>query len=322
MGGMMASIRDSVLQSGATRLGISKRYIVWLYIVSLLLGFAATASLSSRLGHVLDRSLYSDRLVHGFDLGAWLDLINEPGTSIGSQVPTSILLSIAFVSFQVFLTGGIVTEYLAAARLARSRFYSACGENCWKLIRLAIFFVIVSGIIAAIVLGIRTGIGNAMENSPHEHRKFAVQLAIGIIEALILLWVRMWFDLAQAHSVATGERAVRRSIGRAWYMARAGSLYGSYVALAILMLLVIGVGGYFWWTVVPALAVFLSFLVLQLIMFCLLAIRWWQRAAAAAWYDFHVPAPAPVVPSEPIVDTQVTPLESPAILEPPMEPAT
>jgi hypothetical protein len=270
---------------------------------------------------VLDRSLYSDRLLHGFDLGAWLDLINEPGTDMGSQVPTSVLLSIAFVLFQVFLTGGILSEFLAGARLARSRFYSACGENFWKLIRLAIFFVIVGGIVAAIVLGIRTGIGNAMENSPHEHRKFAVQLVIVIAEGLILLWVRMWFDLAQAHSVATGERAVRRSIGRAWSVARAGSLYGSYVALAVLMLLVIGVGVFFWWTVVPAPAVFLSFLVLQLIMFCLLALRWWQRAAAAAWYDFHAP-PQPILTPEPLVDAQATPLESPAILEPPMEPAT
>jgi hypothetical protein len=161
-----------------------------------------------------------------------------------------------------------------------------------------------------------------MDDSPHQHRAFAVQVIIVMIEALILLWIRMWFDLAQTHSVASGERAVRRSIGKAWSAARAGSLYGSYLALAILMLLVAVVGGYFWWHVVPASAVFFSFVVLQLIMFSLLAIRWWQRAAAAAWYDFHAPPPVPLVPPEPFVETQVTPLDSPVILEPPIEPAT
>jgi hypothetical protein len=314
----------SALRSGAARLLLGKRYIALLYVASLLLGFVATAGLSARIGHVLDRSLYSDRLVHGFDIAAWLELTENPASATGSQLPTSLLLSIAFLVFQIFLTGGILSEYLAAAKLSRARFYSACGENFWKLVRLAIFFVIVAGITAAILHGIRTAIGSAMEDSPHEHRAFALQLLVVVIEALILLWVRMWFDLAQTRAIANGEGAVRRSIGRAWSSARAGSLYGTYVALAVLMLLVAVVGGYFWWKVVPASAIFFSFLVLQLILFCLLAIRWWQRAAAAAWYDFYAPPPPPlVVLPEPVVELQVTIVEPPSpMLEPPTAPAT
>lgn len=307
---------DSLLRAGWRRLLLAKRYIIWLYVINLALGLAATASLGPRIGSILDSSLYSGRLVHGFDLGVFMELAAKPETARGAQMPASLLLAIAFLVIEIFFVGGILAEYLAAARLERGRFYAACGENFWKMVRLAILFAIAAAITAAIFHGIRTGLGNAFEYSPRERWAFAVQCLVLFIEALALLWVRMWFDLAQTHTVASGERAIRRSARQGWRYARAAGLYRAYFALAVLTVAVIVLGSWFWWSIAPASQVWASFLILQAILFCILAIRWWQRALAVAWWESRVPAQEPVLVTEP--EVVVTP--SPTL--PPPEPAT
>ena len=308
----------SLLSAGWRRLLVAKRYVIWLYVINLALGLAATASLGPRLGAVLDSSLYSGRLVHGFDLGTFMELATKPEVVRGSQMPASLLLAIAFLVVEIFFVGGILAEYLAVARLQRSRFYAACGENFWKMVRLAIPFTIAAGITVGILHGIRTGLGKAFEYSPHERSAFAVQCGMLFIEALALLWVRMWFDLAQTDTVVSGERAIRRSARRGWTHARAGGLYRGYFALAVLTAAVIMLGGWFWWSFALASRVFVSFIILQIILFCILAIRWWQRALAVAWWERRAPVPAP----EPMVVTEPAVIVTPPATLPSPEPAT
>lgn len=314
----MADTRNSSLfGAGWRRLLVARRYVIWLYVINLALGLAATASLSPRIGAVLDSSLYSGRLVHGFDLGTFMELAAKPETARGTQMSASVLLAIAFLIIEIFFVGGMLAEYLAVARLERGRFYAACGENFWNMLRLAILFAIAAAITAGILHGIRTGLGKVFEYSPRERWAFAVQCLVLFIEALALLWVRMWFDLAQTYTVASGERAIRRSARQGWRHARAGGLYGAYFALAVLTAAVVVLGGWFWWSIAPASQVFVSFIILQAILFCTLAIRWWQRALAVAWWERHVPAPV----VEPVIVTEPAVAVTPAPIFPPPEPA-
>lgn len=312
----MANTNGSLLGAGWRRLLVAKRYVIWLYVINLALGLAATASLGPRIGSILDSSLYSGRLLHGFDLGVFMELAAKPEVVQGAQMPASLLLAIAFLIVEIFFVGGILAEYLAVARLGRGRFYAACGENFWKMVRLAILFAIAAAITAAIFHGIRTGLGKAFEYSPRERWAFAVQCLVLFIEALALLWVRMWFDLAQTHTVASSERAIRRSARQGWRHARAGGLYGAYFALAVLTVAVVALGSWFWWSIAPAAQVWASFLILQAILFCILAIRWWQRALAVAWWERRVPVPAP----EPVVVTEPEVVVTPPPTLPPPEP--
>ncbi|HET9743261.1 MAG TPA: hypothetical protein VFQ00_10965 [Terriglobales bacterium] len=301
----MAHTNKSLLSSGATSFGVSKRYVIWLYVVGLVLGIGSSAGLFARLGDVLDRSLYSDRLMHGFDLATFMGLIEKPEVSLGSHTLISLLCAAVFFFFEIFLAGGILAEYLADARMERTQFYSRCGENFWKLIRIAILFFIAAAIVMGIVRGIRFGIGSATENWKNEQAAFALQCIVVVLEGLALLWLRMWFDLAQTETVSTSARRVRSAVGHGFRSAcRAGALYASYLLLGIVALAVLVLGGWFWWSVVPAAATVLSFVVWQVILFVTLALRWWQRAVVVAWYERSIPVTEPVVlHAEPLPQT-------------------
>jgi len=286
----------SLLVDGGKRLIAAKPHIITLYISNLLFGWFATFGLSAQVGAVTGTSLYSERLVRGFDLGVLMDLINKPEITPYSQVPVALTLSALFVVFQLFLTGGIVTQYVSnAPRIEPSRFYATCGENFWRLVRLALVFIVVAGLVAGILQAIRAGLDAATDNSPHYHAGLVLQSAMLVIQALAVLWVRMWFDLAQTQLVATGARRIRPCIGYSFKSARRGlGLYGSYVLLGTATAIVVALGLLLWWTEAPASPVIISFLILQSTLACLLVFRWWQRAIAGAWYERNIPLTAAI----------------------------
>jgi len=284
-----------LLVDGGKRLATSKRHLITLYAANLLLGWSTTFGLSSRIGAVTGSSLYSERLAHGFDLGVFLELINKPEIAPYSQVPVALVFAGLFVVLQLFLTGGIITQFLAAQQVDRPRFYAACGENFWKMVRIALVFVLVAGLAGGILHAIRTALDVATENSANRQAALALQTGMLLIEALALLWVRMWFDLAQTQLVANGTPGIRSSIAYGFKSARrAARLYGSYVLLGILTSLLVALGIYLWWVAAPASQVIVSFLILQSTLGYLLVLRWWQRALTAAWYQRHTPLAAAI----------------------------
>ena len=291
MAGLM--VRRSLVVDGGRRFLKARRHIIVLYVANLLLGWFATFGLSSRIGAVTGLSLNSERLVRGFDLGTFLELVNKPEVAPYSQVPLGLAFSGIFVVFQLFLTGGIVAQYLAAERIDRSRFYAAGGENFWKLVRIAVIFFLVAGLVAGIFYAIRSALDAATESSANRQGAFALQCAVLLIESLALLWVRMWFDLAQTQLVATTALRMRSSVAYAFKAARStGRLYACYVLLGVLMSLIMTLGVFLWWTAAPPSHVIASFLILQCTLACLLAMRWWQRALTGAWYQRSIPARA------------------------------
>lgn len=294
----MAGVKTpgSLFVDGGRRLMAAKPHLFTLYIANLLFGWFGAFGLSAQVRAVTGTSLYSERLVRGFDLGVFLDLINRPEITPYSQVPTALALSALFVVFQLFLTGGIITRYLSNTQpLEQSRFYGACGENFWRVVRLALVFVVVAALVAGILQAIRAGLEAATDNSAHYRAGLVLQSAMLVIQALALLWVRMWFDLAQTQTVATAASHIRPSIGYGFKSARhALGLYGNYVFLGIVTAVVVALGLFLWWTKAPASPVIISFLILQSTLACLFVFRWWQRAIAAAWYQRNIPLPAAI----------------------------
>jgi hypothetical protein len=111
--------------------------------------------------------------------------------------------------------------------------------------------------------------------------------------------LRLWFDVAQVHAVATGERAMRRAIRRAFRLtfgnfAALFPLYlvpslMSFIGMAVILLI---------WTKVPAASVGISFVLLEIWMLLWLGTRLWQRAGETAWYQrTQVPAEMAAMPA-------------------------
>ena len=281
------TVRRSPLLNSLQRLLKARRHIIVLFIANLVLGWFATFGLSSRIGAVTGPSLISERMVRGFDLGAFFELINKPEVALKSQVPFGLVFSAMFIVLQLFLTGGIVTQYLAAEHLDRGRFYAACGEHFWKMVRVAILTALVTAVVAAVFYGFRALLSSALKSEGSG--AFMLQSAVLLVEALVLLWVRMWFDLAQTQLVSTGASRVRSNVAHGFKSARAIALYASYALIALLMLIGTAFGVFVWWTASPASEVALSFLILQSTLAWLLGLRWWQRALAAEWHQRNLP---------------------------------
>src|SRR5438270_11650731 len=81
---MVAGLGDAmnkkagILSTGLRMVMRNKRYLGWFYVLNLLLSILGASALRSALGGALDTTLYSQKLLHGFDVFTFLGLISRP----------------------------------------------------------------------------------------------------------------------------------------------------------------------------------------------------------------------------------------------------
>lgn len=294
--------KQSILSAGAAMVGRNKRYVIWFWLLNLALGWMGGTAFNLRAHALLDHSLYAGGLVHGFDLGVLTEMLVRPefGPMQASTAPAMWLAVLFFLLTMAFLPG-VLQGYASDHRTSRGEFFRACGMNLWRFVRLTILFAIVGGIVGGILFGIQNAVMKAADASTHELLPFYLLMTSLTIIFLIMTSIRMWFDLAEADIVLSDERAVRKSLGRAFRQMRGhcAGLLGSYVAIAIVGVIVFVVGIWLWNAIVPPASVIGAFLVSQAILVTLLAVRFWQRAAAVAFYGRS--AVAPVLETSPVL---------------------
>jgi hypothetical protein len=281
------SEKSSLLSAGAGIVGRNKRYVLWFYLLNLVLASWGASAFSEQMHALLDHSLYSDRLLHGFELITFIELIARPefGSTTGVVVP-SLIFSILFLLATIVLLPGVLLGYASDHRLPRDEFFRACGQNIWRFVRLFLFFAIMAGPISGILGAAQNALVKAADQSSNERLPFFVQLTCMGIMFLVLTAIRIWFDLAQTQVVVGDQSKVRKSIAAAYrgmkgYRIR---LLGNYVLIALLAGVVLLAGLWVWIKLVPAASVVGAFIVSQAILLVLLAARFWQRACAVAFY--------------------------------------
>ncbi len=124
---------------------------LWLSLYLINLGFALIASfgLSSYLNSTIGDSLVSAEGLAGFSYTIVGDLLNNYGESFGVILNQSIGILIIYFCISIFTTGGIASVFLQEKRDMGS-FWAACGTYFWRMLRLTVYFLILS----AGVLGI------------------------------------------------------------------------------------------------------------------------------------------------------------------------
>ncbi len=307
------SNKPSLLSSGAAIARRNKRYVIWFFILNFVLASVGAAAFRLHAANLLDHSLYADAVLHGFDLSVFLEMLARPefGPVQASAAPATALAVLFFVLTLVFLPG-VFLGYSSSYRISRDDFFRACGKNLWRFVRLAILFAILAGIVAGILGGIETALVKAAdENSSYEKLPFYIQLIGSTIIFLALTKIRIWFDLAEADVVIADQRAVRKSLGQARRQTRGHRLrlFGAYVVISIIALLVLAIGIVFWNVAVPSASIVGAFLISELILLLLLATRFWQRAVAVSFYTTAM--------AEVPVETRPAPLTMIAVAEVP-----
>jgi hypothetical protein len=265
----------------------NKRYIVWFYLLNLAFAHFGASAFSDAAHNILDHSLYADKLLHGFNLGVFTELLTRPefGAMPSATHPAIMFAVVFFLASLVFMPG-VLLGYASDHRLPRDEFFRACGRNVWRFVRLFLFFAIIAGIVAGVLFGGLNALVTAADKTSNERLPFFTQLVGTVIILLLLTIIRIWFDLAQTEVVLRDQPAVRKAIAAGFRRTRRnlGRLLGSYVVIAIVALAILVAGILLWYAIVPPGSVLGAFIVGQAMMLLLLAMRFWQRATAVAFY--------------------------------------
>ena len=286
--------------------------VLWLvYAVNFVLAYFATHGTNERIGAILDHSIAADQLVHGFNLGAFASLAMNPESPFGGSISASLLGAFLFTTFMIFATGGILATYYSEQRLRAGGFFEACGHNFWRFVRSAIYLLLV--LIPVLILGgIAHHIYDRVEKqsiSPMTAVHFSVVAAL--IFLLLLICIRVWFDMAQVIAVAEDEHRMHKALRRAASLLRDNffSLYWLYLRVSLIAWIVFAAGLHIWMTHLHPESILAPFLLSQFLIIFWQACRLWQRASECIWYRKHQRAiavatptyePPPAISSEPL----------------------
>lgn len=307
----------SLLSSGLGMVMRNKRYIVWFFVLNFFLGVFGTVAFFNQAGTVLDHSLLSQRLLHGFSLDALIEMVARPefGPTQASIGPARFFALLFMVATALFVPG-VFQGYASTYRLPREDFFRACGRNLWRYIRLLIVAGIVMLIATIALFGLHGVLEKKAAESTNELLLPEVQFAGLIVIFLVMAAFRIWFDLAEADIVLSDQRAVRKSIwaGLRHTLRGLGRLLGSYV-LATLVAAIILVGGLWTWEkLVAPESVVGAFVVGQLTLLLLLIPRFWQRGVAVSYWQQRMMLP--VVPMRPMEPRPIEPQPLPVVVVP------
>jgi hypothetical protein len=315
-----------VLGSGLSMVMRNKRYILWFWLLDLLLTIYGTSAFREAAHKILDNSLYSEKMLHGFDLGVFLDLFARPelGPSIAMTTPAVYFAIIFFLATALFLPG-VFAGYASTYRLPREDFFRACGRNLWRFIRIMIIAGIVMLIFTVALFIINGAINKKAVESTNEVLPFELQMiGLGVI-FLVMTTLRIWFDLAEADTVLNDQRAVRKSIALAFRhtFRSLGRLLASYVVATIVAAIILVAGVWCWLHFVPSTSIAGALLISQFTLFLLLIPRFWQRGVAVSYWKQKMMVPVvaeqPIIPPQPVT-VVATPEPAPIIPDTPPAP--
>jgi hypothetical protein len=296
------------------------RYIFWFWLLNVTLAEFGTAAYRGQLRSVLDHSLYSHQLVDGFNFSTYFELTINPqlGSMLGARM-SAFYCAFLFAVATLLLMPGVFRQYTSEYRVSKEEFFRTCGRNLWRYVRLILVYALIALPLSGILFGIHYGLNKVAEKSLNEMAPFWVGLGTLLIIFLILMTVRIFFDIAEVDLVVRDQPSAWRAIGNGFRYGRRflGRLLGSYCVIALFAFAITVIGVWLWKTIVPANRWVGGFLIAQAMLFALLAMRFWQRSVAAQFFMREmlvVPAPVPLreTPVEPNLGGSVAGNPAPA----------
>jgi hypothetical protein len=268
----------------------SRQRVLWLiYAVNFVLAYFAMRGTNGRIAAILDHSFAAGQLVRGFNLGTLSSLAMNPESPLGGSVSVSLLGAVLFTIFTIFATGGILATYYSGQRLHAGGFFEACGHHFWRFVRLTIWLVIV--LIPILILGVIAyyvyGDLDKQSISPMPAVYFTAAAVVALL--LLLICIRVWFDMAQVIAVAEDERRMHKALRRAAALLRFNfsSLYWLYLRVSLIAWIVFAIGLHIWMTHLRPESILAPFLLSQFLIVFWQACRLWQRASECIWYREH-----------------------------------
>jgi hypothetical protein len=291
----MADGKPNVLREGAHLLWRRQRVLWWLYGINLFLGLIGTLPTANNIGAVLNHSLAAEHLVKGFDVSFFVELAAQPSHPLSAGAPASLLLAVAFFVLWLLSEGGILEVYRRDSRLTTSEFLEACGRMFWRFVRLLICMLIALAPIVIIARRVKSWSDRLANDAPRAMMGFWVEVAGILVVALLLIAVRVWFDMAQVHAVAENEPAMRRALVFSFKLTLANftTLFWIYLRISLIAWAFSAAAFWGWIKLVRPEWIGVSLLLGQAVLLVWLGTRLWHRASETLWYQQNRPAPPP-----------------------------
>ena len=305
-----------LLSEGFRRVWHYQRVLWFIFGINVVFGHFGAGAATHKLD-LLDHTLQSRRLTDVFDYGTFSALSSNPEVKLFEVGGVSIGFSLVFFVGMLFLTGGILEAYRSGRRLTTREFFEACGSYFWRWVRLFILMLIVLIPVMIFVYSVGSSSGEMMLNAAQEKNAFWLLVGDVVFGGLLLMCIRLWFDMAQVRAVVEEETGMIRNAGAAFkvMLGNFGTLFWMYLRISVLGWLVLALGLWIW-TKTPARQFDLAFLCLEVVVLTGFGVRLWQRASEMAWYQRKFLAPLAVAPVAP---APVTPAPVPLVtIAPPL----
>lgn len=212
-----------------------------LYLSNLIFAVIATFSFKGWFRDAAGHSLALTKSIGEFDFTFIMDLLrNFPGFSIlTSQVCTMI---IAYVIFSAFLTGGILHVFIHYREKFEVReFLTGSAMYFWRMIRLALYFLLLQLVLLAILFFILIAIGvnpKEMESDVQFLWYLRIVLPIYLFAALVIAIIH---DYVKIHVVTQDANPMTKAFGAGvrFVFRRFGSVLLLYVINLIILLVML-----------------------------------------------------------------------------------
>jgi uncharacterized membrane protein len=305
----------SPLNAGMHLLLHNKRLLLWSYLANMLIGLGTGLAYHAQVSSLLDHSLAAQRIAGRLDLAYLVELAQHTsrnGAGVYSLFP---LLAIVYVVVSFILAAGMYNVFASGERPTLAFVVRSGIEYFWRFVRLALIAALVSVPTLGILFVLRNLVLKHADKIYVERSFFFISMGTFLVVALVAVFLRLWFDIAEATVIRLGmegDRRVRRSIVPAFRLLRKRCCYhyASYFFVGALGWL--GFSFFLWlWTIaVPPRQIVLAWLVGQLGIVSLLKARIWQRGLVTAIAS-SAPASQPfLAASRPMAPAQV-PLPAP-----------
>lgn len=133
-----------------TRLRGSKKIWIILFIVNFIAALFLALPFQSYLSRVAGYSAMLSEHIGSFDFTFLGDFMNQYGDGVWVLLNQAKYLVLLFLAISIFLNGGLIAHIVRKRPLEQFSFFHNCGLYFWRLLRMALSFIVLYGCIVFI----------------------------------------------------------------------------------------------------------------------------------------------------------------------------
>lgn len=184
---------------------------IWglMYLANLGLALFAAIPFSGFLGRTVGHSPALGKSLPGFDYTFIGEMLQNYGLQIDRLLDRTYFSIFIFLLVSIFLTGGALHIYRNnEMEFSWEAFWLGCRKYFWRLFRLAIYFLIVHGVLLFLFFAVFSSMSDGLNPFQMESEKQMLDafMILGPFYLLCFTLVTMIHDYAKIHVVQKDER--------------------------------------------------------------------------------------------------------------------